>query len=61
MGILAVARPVERPVADGGRLAFRHLLRATLSADHRAVDGVTGAEFLQAFKAVLEHPERLML
>ena len=61
VGILAIARPTERPVADRGRVAFRWLLRATLSADHRAVDGVTGAEFLKAFKGVLEHPERLML
>ena len=61
VGILAIARPVERPVAVRGRIATRHLLRATLSADHRAVDGVIGAQFLEAFKGVLEHPERLML
>ncbi len=61
VGILAIATPQERPVAERGRIAFRSLLRATLSADHRAVDGVTGAVFLQAFKAVLEQPERLML
>ena len=61
VGILAIARPVERPVADRGRVVFRQLMNATLSADHRAVDGVTGAEFLRAFKDVLESPERLML
>lgn len=61
VGILAIAKPVERPVADDGRVVLRWRLRATLSADHRAVDGMTGAEFLGAFKAVLEHPERLML
>jgi len=61
VGILAIAKPVERPVADRGRVVLRSLLRATLSADHRAVDGITGAEFLKAFKDVLEHPERLML
>jgi pyruvate dehydrogenase E2 component (dihydrolipoamide acetyltransferase) len=60
-GILAIARPQERPVADRGRVVFRQLMNATLSADHRAVDGVTGAVFLQAFKEVLESPERLML
>jgi pyruvate dehydrogenase E2 component (dihydrolipoamide acetyltransferase) len=61
VGILAIARPVERPAAHQGRVVLRKLLRATLSADHRAVDGVTGAAFLTAFKEVLEHPERLML
>ncbi len=61
VGILAIARPVERLVAEGGRTTTRRLLRATLSADHRAVDGVIGAQFLEAFKGVLEHPERMML
>ena len=60
-GILAIAQPQLRPVPDRGRVVFRQLMKATLSADHRAVDGVTGAVFLQAFKEVLESPERLML
>ncbi len=60
-GILAIAQPRPRPVPEGERVAFRQLLKATLSADHRAVDGVSGARFLQAFKEVLESPERLML
>lgn len=61
VGILAIARPVERPTGDNGRIVLRRLLKATLSADHRAVDGVTGAKFLEAFREVLEQPERLML
>ncbi len=61
VGILAIAQPQERPMADRGRVVFRHLMQATLSADHRAVDGATGARFLQAFKGLLEAPERLML
>ena len=61
VGILAIARPVERPVSHGGEIVLRRMLAVTLSADHRAVDGVTGAEFLQALKTVLETPERMML
>jgi pyruvate dehydrogenase E2 component (dihydrolipoamide acetyltransferase) len=61
VGILAVARPQQQPVARDGQVVLRTLLRVTLSADHRAVDGVTGAEFLQAFKHTLEHPEQLVL
>ena len=61
VGILAIARPVERPTGENGRIVLRRLLKATLSADHRAVDGVTGAKFLDAFREVLEQPERLML
>ena len=61
VGILAVAQPEEKPVSLEGRMAFRKRMRVTLSADHRAVDGVTGAEFLAELKELLEHPERLML
>ncbi len=61
VGILAIARPVERPTARGGEVVLRRMLAVTLSADHRAVDGVAGAEFLQALKTVLETPERMML
>lgn len=60
-GILAIAQPRQRPVPEGERVVFRQFLKATLSADHRAVDGVTGARFLEVFKEVLESPERLML
>ena len=61
VGILAVARPVERAVVRNGWVVIRSQLSATLSADHRALDGVTGAAFLEALKAVLEDPERLLL
>ncbi len=61
VAILAVARPVERPVVKNGWVVIRSLLNATLSADHRALDGVTGADFLEALKAVLEDPERMLL
>ncbi|MCZ6748503.1 MAG: dihydrolipoamide acetyltransferase family protein [SAR324 cluster bacterium] len=61
VGILAVARPVEMPVVDGGRMVVRSRMRVTISADHRAVDGVTAAAFLREFKGILEDPMRLML
>jgi len=37
------------------------LLTATLSCDHRVVDGAVGAQFLSAFKAAIEKPETLLL
>ena len=61
VGILAVARPVERTVVRNGWVVVRPQLNATLSADHRAVDGVTGAVFLAALKELLEDPEQLLL
>ena len=61
VAILAIPRPVLRPVVRQGRIQPREMLTITLSADHRAVDGADAARFLEAFKAVLEHPERLAL
>jgi pyruvate dehydrogenase E2 component (dihydrolipoamide acetyltransferase) len=60
-GILAVGAIRERPVARAGRIEVGHLMRVTLSCDHRVVDGVTGGQFLRAFKEILERPARLLL
>lgn len=55
--ILAVGRIQPRPVAGAeGQVAVRRRLRLTLSCDHRAIDGATGARFLQTLKAMLENP-----
>lgn len=59
--ILALGRARARQVvsADGApRIAT--LLRATLSVDHRALDGVTAAGFLSALRQRIEHPEHLL-
>ncbi|MCH9019939.1 MAG: 2-oxo acid dehydrogenase subunit E2, partial [Proteobacteria bacterium] len=61
VGILAIPRPVERPVVVDGRVVVRSRLQVTLSSDHRAIDGVTAAAFLKAFKDVVENPVNLML
>jgi pyruvate dehydrogenase E2 component (dihydrolipoamide acetyltransferase) len=61
VGILAVARPRELPVVLDGRVVVRSRMRATISADHRAVDGASGAAFLRELKGILEEPVRLML
>ena len=48
---------VEKP--DGG-VAFASMITVTLSADHRVVDGVLGAELLAAFKRIVENPFSLV-
>jgi pyruvate dehydrogenase E2 component (dihydrolipoamide acetyltransferase) len=56
-GILAVGRVAPRVVVEEGMFAIRSMMTATLSADHRVIDGATGARFLQEVKKVLESPE----
>jgi pyruvate dehydrogenase E2 component (dihydrolipoamide acetyltransferase) len=59
--ILAVGTIKQEPVVVDGQLSIGHRMKVTLSGDHRAVDGVTGAQFLQIVKRLLEQPLTLML
>src|SRR6185295_6159834 len=54
--ILAVGAGEQRPVVAGGALAVATVMTCTLSVDHRVVDGAVGAEFLAAFKKLIEQP-----
>jgi pyruvate dehydrogenase E2 component (dihydrolipoamide acetyltransferase) len=54
--ILAVGATVERVVPRGDELAVLPLMSVTLTCDHRALDGATGAEFLKTVKAFVEDP-----
>jgi pyruvate dehydrogenase E2 component (dihydrolipoamide acetyltransferase) len=54
--ILAVGSIEEQVVAVDGSPAVRPRMELTLTCDHRAVDGATGAEFLRDVKALLEEP-----
>ena len=54
--ILAAGAVSREPVEDGG---FKSVLTATLTCDHRAIDGALAGEFLQALKTSLEDPETL--
>ncbi|MFN6390710.1 MAG: pyruvate dehydrogenase complex dihydrolipoamide acetyltransferase [Bacteroidota bacterium] len=54
--ILAVGKSKEIPVLVGGQLKTTHVMKVTLSCDHRAVDGALGAAFLQSLKSYLENP-----
>jgi pyruvate dehydrogenase E2 component (dihydrolipoamide acetyltransferase) len=49
----------ESGVVESGRLAVRRTVTATLAADHRASDGLTGSRFLSRLKALLQEPEAL--
>ena len=59
--ILAVAAIRERPIVRGGRLEVAKTMRATVSCDHRVLNGVEGARFLAELKSILENPVTLIL
>ncbi|MBE7532346.1 MAG: 2-oxo acid dehydrogenase subunit E2 [Chloroflexi bacterium] len=60
-GILAVGSARQAPVVVNGELAIGTRMKVTLSADHRVTDGAEAAQFMQAFKAILENALRLLL
>jgi pyruvate dehydrogenase E2 component (dihydrolipoamide acetyltransferase) len=59
--ILAVGAGEQRAIVKDGQLAVATQMSITLSVDHRVVDGAIGAEFLQAFKTLIEAPISLLL
>ena len=59
--VLAVGTVSDRPVVRDGELAIGKIMNATISADHRIVDGVEGAEFLIEVKRLLENPMGLVV
>ena len=54
--ILAVGAGEKRPYVVDDALAIATVMSATGSFDHRAIDGAVGAEFMSAFKALVENP-----
>ncbi len=60
-GILAVGAAVEQPVVIDGQLAVAKVMRCTLSADHRAIDGALAAQWLAAFTNRIENPVSLLV
>ena len=60
-GILSVGAGEQRPVVKNGALAVATVMSCTLSCDHRVVDGAVGAQFLAAFKKLVEDPLTMLL
>jgi len=59
--ILAVAGIQQIPVVKNGAVVPGNVMKVTLSADHRTVDGATAAAFLNTVKSLLEEPVRLLI
>jgi pyruvate dehydrogenase E2 component (dihydrolipoamide acetyltransferase) len=58
---LAVGAVRDVPVVTAGSVRAGRRMQVTLSCDHRAIDGVMGAEFLKELKRLLEHPQELVV
>lgn len=59
--ILAVGTVAKKPVVRDDEIVVRQIMNATISADHRIVDGAEGAQFLIQVKRLLENPLALIL
>lgn len=59
--IMAVGRIKETVVKKGDGFGVTHVMKITLSCDHRSVDGAVGAAFLQTFKKYLENPVTMLV
>lgn len=61
VAIVGVNRMVERPMLRGGQVVARQLMNLSSSFDHRVVDGMDAARFIQAVRALLETPALLFV
>ena len=59
--IIAVGAGEERPVVKNGKIEISTVMTVTMSADHRVVDGGTGAKFLKTLKQFIEEPASMLL
>lgn len=59
--ILSVGAGEQRPVVKEGALGIATVMTCTLASDHRTVDGALAAQFLKAFKAMVEDPLTMLL
>ncbi|MGC1303915.1 MAG: dihydrolipoamide acetyltransferase family protein, partial [Caulobacteraceae bacterium] len=61
VAIVGPNKIIERPVVRSGQIVVRKMMNLSSSFDHRVVDGYDAAEFIQAVRALLEHPATLFM
>ncbi|MDY7067225.1 Lipoamide acyltransferase component of branched-chain alpha-keto acid dehydrogenase complex [Pseudomonas extremaustralis] len=61
VAIVGVNRIVERPVVIKGQIVIRKMMNLSSSFDHRVIDGMDAAQFIQAIRGLLEQPASLFL
>ncbi|MEH6352877.1 dihydrolipoamide acetyltransferase family protein [Pseudomonas sp. 3JA] len=61
VAIVGVNKIVERPVVIKGQIVIRKMMNLSSSFDHRVVDGMDAAQFIQALRGLLEQPATLFV
>jgi len=61
VAIVGVNKIVERPVVIKGQVVIRKMMNLSSSFDHRVVDGMDAAQFIQALRGLLEQPATLFV
>ena len=59
--ILAIGAGEQRAVVKDGELTVATIMTATLSCDHRAIDGAVGAKLISEFKKLVENPISMLI
>jgi pyruvate dehydrogenase E2 component (dihydrolipoamide acetyltransferase) len=60
-GILAIGKATEQAISQNGKIVSASIMTATLSVDHRAIDGAVGAQLICDFKHFVENPLSLLV
>lgn len=58
---IAIGAATPTAVVRDGEVVVKNMMTVTMSCDHRAIDGATGAKFLQTFKQMLENPILMLM
>ena len=58
--ILSVGSIIEKPVVKNGNIVVGNKMKLTLACDHRVIDGLTGAKFLQTLRGFVENPVTML-
>lgn len=61
LAILGIAAIVDTPVVVNGKIEIRPMIKLSLTADHRVVDGAEASKFMKRIKEIIENPFLLLL
>jgi pyruvate dehydrogenase E2 component (dihydrolipoamide acetyltransferase) len=59
--IFAIGMGEERAIVKNGQIVIANIMSATITCDHRAMNGAKGAELIAAFKRYIENPVAMLV